>query len=413
MGYGGDNGPATNAQLNSPRDVEVDRLGNIYIADLDNSCIRKIDPSGVITTISGIPGSPGFSGDSGMATDAQLGEPFSIAVDKTGNLYIATRANQRIRKVDPSGIITTIAGTGSVTYNGDNIPATSANLNFPTGVAVDKYGSVYICETNGFRVRKIDTSGIITTIAGTGVSGFSGDGFAATSALLSAPTKICTDTSCNVYITDGGSRVRKIDISGIINTVAGNGIYGSSGDGGQATNAELNGCEGVKVDNKGNIYIADGTNLKVRKVNLLSVINTIAGNLIATGLGDGGPATTAFLLNPTGIAIDTAGNVFIADEGHQRIRKTYAHTAGINPIGNELSTTIFPNPSKGNFIITFSAMQKQVELVVTDMMGKEIERTTRPATRQENITMDEPDGIYFLKITTPAGTETRQIIINH
>lgn len=413
MGYGGDNGPATNAQLNSPRDVEVDRFGNIFIADLDNSCIRKIDPLGIITTIAGIPGSPGFSGDSGMATDAQLGEPFSIAIDNAGNLYIATRANQRIRKVDPSGIITTIAGTGITTYNGDNIPATMANLNFPAGVAVDKYGFVYISETSGFRVRKIDTLGIITTIGGTGISGFSGDSFPATNALLNGPINICTDSNCNVYITDGGLRVRKIDINGIINTVAGNGIYGSSGDSGQATNAELNGCEGVKVDNVGNIYIADGTNLKIRLVSTSGFISTIAGNLITTALGDGGPATGAFLLDPTGIALDTAGNVFIADQGHQRIRKIYQHTVEITPIGYELSTTIFPNPSKGSFIITFSAMQKQVELVVTDMMGKEIVRTTRTATRQENITMDEPNGLYFLKITTLAGTETKQIIINH
>ncbi|HEX8517110.1 MAG TPA: hypothetical protein VF868_13015 [Bacteroidia bacterium] len=267
-GYNGDNISASGAKLSSPTAVAVDTAGNIYIADQVNFRIRRITPTGVITTIAGT-GVSGFSGDGGLATLAKISGAYDLWVDRYGNVYFTDTGNNMIRKISTSGIITRIAGLpGPAGFSGDGGLATSAKLNFPIGIAVDTAGNVYIGDANNNRVRKIDVSGIITTYAGTGVAGAAGDGGFATSAQLSNNGKMDFDKSGNLYISDNGSRkVRKIDLAGIISTVAGNGSGGSTGDGGLATSASFSYPFAISVDTTGNLFISDYTNKRVRKVN--------------------------------------------------------------------------------------------------------------------------------------------------
>ena len=275
---------------------------------------------GVISTLAGN-GLAAYSGDGGPGSSAGLAMPISVAVDGAGNLYVADRstAENRVRKIDPSGRITTVAGQGTRGYSGDGGAATSAALSAPQGVTVDGAGNLYIAD-GGTRVRKVDTNGVITTVAGSGKNLFSGDGGPATSAGVS-PNGVAVDSSGNLYISDGvNRRVRKVDANGVITTVAGNGNFGFSGDGGPATQAAIS-VNDVAVDSTGNLYFADVANHRVRKVDLNGVITTVAGVGAGRFSGDGGPATSAGLVQPQGLTIDGAGNLYIADWGDQRIRK--------------------------------------------------------------------------------------------
>ena len=325
QGFGGDGGPAVQAQLASPTGVAVDGSGNLYIADSGNERIRKVDPTGTITTVAGT-GERGAGGDGGPATQAQFAFPADVAVDGSGNLYIADRDTHRIRKVDPTGRITTIAGTGEYGGDGDGGPAVQAQLTFPNGVAVDGSGNLYIADSGNDRIRKVDSTGTITTVAGIGEdvsdSGYSGDGGPAVKAQLAGPVGVAVDGSGNLYIADRGNRrIRKVDSRGRITTVAGTGEY--SGDGGPAVRAQLNSPAGVAVDGSGNLYIADRDNGRIRKVDSTGTITTIAGTRDEHGfiqaLGDGGPAVLAGLAFPAGVAVDGSGNLYIA--GNRRIRK--------------------------------------------------------------------------------------------
>lgn len=267
----------------------------------------------------------GFSGDGGPATAARLREPTGVVMDGAGNLYFADHFNHRIRKVDIGGIITTVAGTGVVGFSGDGGPATAARLNFPAETEVDAAGNLYIADQLNDRVRKVNTSGIITTVVGTGVAGFSGDGGPATAARLHEPIDLIFDGSGNLYIADhDNQRIRKVDAGGIITTVAGTGVAGFSGDGGVATAANLNGPREVELDGAGNLYIVDTDNNRVRKVNAGGIITTVAGTGVAGFSGDGGLATVAQLDGPNGAAVDGSGNLYIADRDNHRIRKVFA-----------------------------------------------------------------------------------------
>ena len=289
-GYSGDGGQATSAQLYDPFAVAVDAQGSLYISDTSNHRVRKVS-NGVITTVAGT-GTKGYSGDGGQATSAQLYYPEGIAVDGQGNVYIADEYNHRIRKVTPDGIITTVAGTGTLGYSGDGGQATSAQLNYPYGVAVDGQGNVYIADDDNNRIRKVTTDGIITTVAGTGTAGDTGDGGQATSAQIYDPYAVAVDAQGNLYIgEDSGHRVRKVS-GGVITTVAGTGTKGFSGDGGQATSAQLYYPDGVAVDAAGNLYIADEYNHRIRKVSG-GIITTVAGTGTEGFSGDGGPAISA------------------------------------------------------------------------------------------------------------------------
>jgi trimeric autotransporter adhesin len=271
-GYSGDGGQATSASMSNSRGVAVDASGNMYIADTNNHRIRMVTKStGIISTVAGT-GYPGYSGDGGQATSAALNYPYGVAVDASGNIYIADTDSYRIRMVTKStGIISTVAGTGSYSYSGDGGQATSAALNSPYGVAVDASGNIYISDTYNYRIRMVTKStGIISTVAGTGYSGSSGDGGQATSAALFYPYGVAVDASGNIHIADSSNyRIRMVTKStGIISTVAGSGYSGSSGDGGQATSAALNSPYGVAVDASGAIYIADTYNYRIRMFSL-------------------------------------------------------------------------------------------------------------------------------------------------
>lgn len=411
-GYSGDNGPATMAQISSPRDVVVDDSGNVYIADEGNNCVRRITSAGIITTVAGIAGSPGYSGDNGPATDAQLFGLFGIALDKLGNLYIADYSNSRIRKVDALGTITTVAGTGVMGYNGDGIAATGATLTTPCGVAVDKNGCIYICDSYNYRIRKVDIAGNIHTIGGTGTQGYSGDNGPATNAMLTVPYKICIDTIGNLYFTDGGSRVRKIDTFGIITTIAGGAATGYFGDGGPASAALMESCSGIRIDKFQNIYIADENNLVIRKINTAGIISTVAGNKMATALGDGGPATAARFFSPQGVAVDSAGCIYIADALEMRIRKVYQHTADIIEVSNYQSF-IFPNPSIGQFTIVFATFQPDVKIAIINTIGQVVKEMQTSNTKEINIDLDVPDGIYYVRSGTQLATTTQALIVKH
>jgi sugar lactone lactonase YvrE len=300
----------------------------------------------VIRTVAGTYDSSGYTGDGGYATGAQIGQPFGVATDHAGNLYFSDALNHVVRRVSTTGIITTIAGTGAYGYNGDSIAATTAMLDYPLGVAVDLYNNVYIADNGNYRIRKVDTNGIITTVAGIGGSygfGRSGDGGLATNAHIYAQG-LAVDQYQNIYIADGNSTVRKVTHStGIITTAVGNGNYGFSGDGGAATNAALASPTGVAVDLAGNIYVADYENNRVRMVNTaaIPVISTIAGTGTAGYSGDAGVPTSARLNQPYGVALDDTGNLYIADAGNYRIRKI------INPTGTGTISTVVGNGLSG------------------------------------------------------------------
>ncbi len=326
--YNGDNIPALNAQF-FPVSIATDTTGNIYMADVF-SRVRKISTNNIITTIAGT-NSLGFAGDKGPATNARLDFPAGITIDNKNNLLICDQGNNKIRKVT-NGIITTIAGKDSVDqygydyyianrYNGDNIPADSAFLSHPISVATDTAGNIFIADQDNHRIRKINGKGIITTIAGTGTAGYSGDGSLAINAKIGQPYCVTTDLKGNVYFGDANHTVRKIATNGIITTIAGNGTEGYSGDGGKAVNAKLNFPYGIVIAKDGTIFIAELYNHIIRKIGTDSIISTIAGTGTESFSGDGGLAKGAGLNYPAGVAIDKAGNLLIADAYNYRIRK--------------------------------------------------------------------------------------------
>jgi sugar lactone lactonase YvrE len=343
-GYSGDGGAATNAELDDPHGVAVDVTGNLFIADSRNNRIRKVGTNGTINTVAGN-GTNGYSGDGGAATNAELDFPSGVAVDTTGNLFIVDTEAGRIRKLGTNGIIATVAG-GGTNYPGDGGAATNAELTDPCGVAVDATGNLFIAD---YSIRKVGTNGIITTVAGGG-SHYPGDGGAATNAELGVPYGVAMDAAGNLFIADtGNNRIRKVGPDGIITTVAGNGTKSYSGDGGAATNAELNYPGGVAVDATGNLFIADYGNNRIREVGTNGIITTVAGNGYVNPItgsggysGDGGAATNAELTDPCGVAVDATGNLFIADTGNKRIRNVVFNPSVLSP------TLVLNNVGFGN-----------------------------------------------------------------
>jgi len=320
-GFSGDGGTATQGQLNTPFDVAFDANGNAYIADAYNHRIRRVDANGTLSTFAGT-GSESFSGDGGPATQAALRSPYGVDVDLNGNVYFAGRHYMRIRRIDTAGIITTVAGNGLESYSGDGGPATQASLRIPVKVSIDAAGNMYIADMHNHRIRRVDSSGIITTIAGTGTAGFSGDGGAATQTQLNYPAGVAVDAAGNVYIADANNhRIRRIDSSGTIATIAGAGIEGFSGDGGVATQAQFNQPYDVVVDAGGGVLIADIGNNRVRRVDGNGNITTIAGIGSEGYSGDGGPAGQAQIKAPMGLGLDLQGNLYFAGNGNHVIRK--------------------------------------------------------------------------------------------
>jgi len=485
-GYSGDGFPATAAKFSSPHDLVV-LHGYVYVSDQNNNRIRKISPSGLITTIAGT-GTAGYMGDGGQATAAELNLPTGLAIDTSGNLYIADQSNYRIRKINTSGIITTIAGNGGFAFSGDGIQATATGL-FPSGVAADNSGNIYIAEQSNYRIRKVNNAGIITTIAGVGTGGFSGDGGPATDAQI-APSGVAVDNSGNVYVADVfNNRVRIINTSGIINTFAGNGSAGYGGDGDPATadSVALQAPQCVRIDSIGNVYIADNFNDRIRKVDTSGIISTIAGNGTAGFSGDNGPATAAELNAPSGVAIDATGKVYIADNFNNRIRRsgppdlmpitgiftvcagdsttlsnstsggtwsssnTSKATVGsasgvVTGIGSDTVTIIYsiydsavkviitvsvcpdgiksvrgitedafkiyPNPNEGTFaFILYSAYAENMNIIITNLLGQKIKEISAITNEETEIHLDSSPGIYFINTITPQGIIRTKILM--
>jgi sugar lactone lactonase YvrE len=327
-GYNGDEIPAIEAQLNQPRRIALDGQGNLYIGDAANERIRYIDLSGMIHTFAGT-GNSGYNGDGIPAKEADLNNPRGIAVDIPNNIvYISEGLGNRIRRVDRNGIIHTYAGTGEPTedrndpsYNGDEKPATEAKLSYPYGLTLDRQGNLYIADMSNHRVRMIDTSGIIYTVAGTGEPGYNGDGILAIEAQLNRPGGVAVDSHGILYIADAlNNRIRKVDKNGMIYTIAGTGETGYNGDKIPATEATLWLPRDVAVDQSGVIFIADSSNDRVRVILKNGMIQTIAGTGKKGYNGDQIPAGKASLWNPRGVAIDFNGNLYIADKFNARIR---------------------------------------------------------------------------------------------
>jgi hypothetical protein len=308
---------AVNASI-APGGLATDAGGNIYIRSFQ--CVLKVDPNGILTLVAGN-GRAGSAQDGVPATSAHLSASGPIATDPIGNIYTVD-PSIRVRKISVNGTITTVAGNGTVGSSGDGGPATSAQFSEIQSLAADGAGNLYVVDASGTnRVRRISANGIVTTVAGNGTAGFSGDGGPATSAALNIPLRVTTDTAGNLYIADtGNNRIRKVSTDGIITTVAGNGVAGSTGDGGPATSASLFGPWSVAVDGAGGLYIGE-QDYRVRKVSTAGIITTVAGNGTYGISGDGGPAIAAALTDNRQIAADRAGNLYIADSDTNRVRK--------------------------------------------------------------------------------------------
>jgi len=336
-GFAGDGGPAVKALLNQPFHCDVDNKGNLYIAEAENHCIRKVDlKTGVIATVAGN-GKKGYTGDGGPASSATFNEPYAVVVDGQNNLYVVDRLNAVVRKVDAkTGVVSTIAGTGQKGYSGDGGPGTKAMLKEPNDCILDAKGGLLIADVGDWRIRRLDlATGTISTFAGVGrPSTFKfkaktkidratiGDGGPASKAIIVGARAVCVDGKGNTYICEReGSSIRKVDAAGIITTIGGSGDWGDSGDGGDAKNATFKGPKGIRCDKNGHIYIVDTENHSLRKIDArTNVVTTVAGGKKGTG-GDGGPAPQAGMDRPHGCVIDFAGILYIADSNNNRVRK--------------------------------------------------------------------------------------------
>src|ERR1017187_6110015 len=329
-GNTGDGGTAVTAQLNFPMGIAVDAAGNLFVADRDASVVRKIAVNGTISTVAGS-GTPGFAGDGGAATSAQINGPFDVAVASSGNLYIADTGNEVVRKVSPDGTISTVVGTGARGYLGDGGAARGAWLDGPESVAMDAAGNLYIADTFNGRIRRVGTDGIITTVAGVGSTGvYSGDGGPAKNAAASLPTDVAVDGAGNLYIADFGNSKIRVVTNGVINTVVGLGNSALLTDGQAAVNVRLEGPTGVTVDRGGAIYfveagIGSGTgpargDYKGWEGLAGGGLTTLAGNGIPNYSGEAVAPAAAQLNAPSGVAVGANGVVYIADTLNQRVR---------------------------------------------------------------------------------------------
>lgn len=334
----GDGGPAVAAVLRAPEGVAVDGDGHVYVSERAGDRVRRIDAStGVITTFAGT-GRPGYSGDGGPADQAMLGVPTDLAVDSRGNLYIAEPGTHRVRVVDgATGVITTLAGTGEAGFGGDGGPATRARLQTPFGVSVAPDGSIYITDTDNHRIRRVDpATGVIETVAGDGTAGFGGDGGPATSASLWRPHRVVVDADGTLYIGDSfNHRIRRVDArTGVITTIAGTGRMGGSGDGGPATAASLTYSGGLLLDGRGGLLYTDQATHRVRRIDLeTGLIRTVAGTGRWDFGGDGGPALEADFHLPGTMALDRQGAFLVVDKWNGRVRR-------VDLAGDRVSTVV-------------------------------------------------------------------------
>jgi trimeric autotransporter adhesin len=417
-GYSGNGGAATAAELYNPYMAAMDASGNIIFVDANNKVVRKIDNMGIITAIAG--GGTSSSYDI-PATDENIIGIRGIAVDGSGNIYVSNYSNSLIYKVNTSGIITKIAGSNFPGYSGDGGAATNAQIDGPMGLATDATGNIYFADALKNVIRKITTSGIITTVAGIGSStgGYTGDGAAATLAHLSYPLGVTVDASGNIYIADANNGViRKVNTFGIISTVAGS-VPGYSGDNGPATAAKMAGPSDVGIDGSGNLFIADYGNSRIRMVNTAGIITTIAGNGIKGYIGDGAAATAAELWYPNGVTLNSSGSLYIMDGGNNVIRKVNTGTVKIDETTNSKSGLIlFPNPNNGLFTLkgsVSSLADQNVSISISNMLGQVIyTNSIRPQKKSIDTQINlngSADGLYLLHIRSESENEVLRFVV--
>lgn len=404
-GSPGDWGPATDASINAANGGAFDKQGNYYVAEILGHRIRKVRPDGIITSVAGT-GSLGYNGDGIPATDARISSPTALAVDASGNIYIDDLGNYRIRKVNAAtGLISTVAGTGTSGYNGDNMQATNAQLGGVQDVCVDKFGNIFIADQVNLRIRKVNTAGIITTVAGNGgfSAGGTGDGGPATNATFNFIYGLAMDDIGNIYIADANAaKVRKVDASGSITTVAGNGNFTYAGDGIPATDAQITPMK-LSIDRYRNLVIGDKYNGRVFKVDNVGIIHNIAGNGGSGFSGDGGAATAATVDFPAGLVYDTCNNLYIAESTNRRVRKvafnpTCEPITSVNTVKvNDVNFTVYPNPTSSTITLAFS--EKICTISIANNMGQLVYEQQYSSKEQVEINVAHlPPGMYMVRV---------------
>ena len=402
----GTGGPATNAEI-VPRGVTIDKKGNIYISEL--CLVRKIEVDGIIRLVAG-GGGCGRSGDGGTATAAGL-SPDCITIDNNGIIYIADYTNNCIRNIDTFGIIHTYVNIGlSHGYTGDGGPATLATLNKPIAVTCDRSGNLYIADYDNNVVRKV-TNGIISTIAGNGLAGYSGDGGPATSASIDHPQSIILDSLYNLYIGDSHV-IRKVNASGIISTIAGPGITGISGDGGPATAANFGIVGSITIDKWLNLYtISEVEHQQIRVITADGIIWPYVGNGTIGFSGDGGLALLAQLNYPNGCTIDNNGELYIADYGNNRIRKVSATTTVKNMTPSNSLIKIYPNPTTGTFTITLPQTNEPKTITLYDLPGRVITTRTITTNEPQQFNLSAVPGSYIAEVVCGGSVYRERVVV--
>ncbi|MCD6011769.1 MAG: repeat containing protein [Flavipsychrobacter sp.] len=397
IGYSDGGGMPLSAEFNHPWGLAFDKSGHLYIADHVNSAIRKVSSSGVISTFAGTT-TCGYGGDGGRADSAMMQRPASLAFDAAGNLLIADGLDHRIRKIDTTGIIFTIAGNGIAGYSGDGGAATAATFNTPTGIAADASGNIYVADSGNNVIRKIAPSGIISTFAGTGTGAYSGDGGPANAATLFGPVGVTVDAAGNVFIADQLNNViRKVNTSGVISTFAGTGVAGFSGDNGSAAAAQFTKPNTVAFDALGNAYITDEHNHRLRRVSTEGVVATVAGVGSVGYSGDGGQAIDAQLFRPMGIAI-AGDKIYIGDYINSVVRVVNMDRAGVDvQAKNQAALHIYPVPAYDRIQVEIgTSLQDNVQLEMQDLLGNRLyEATLKDKKALVNIA-GLPPGCYYV-----------------
>lgn len=398
-GSAGDSSFAVDAFVTTPRAIITDRAGNIYFSDYGNNRVRMVNIYGVVVTIAGTGSSGGMTGDGGPAVNARLSGPCGLAFDGTGNLYIADSKNNRIRKIDTAGIISTFAGSGVDGYDFDDTAATVARLNLPSGVAVDASGNVYVADTKNNRVRKVDVNGIISTVAGNGEDAYLGNGGAATAASLNNPSDVAVLSDGSVVIADTRNHtLRKITTDGNIELLAGNGTPGYGGDLGVPGSSKLNSPVAMAIGKDDDIYFSDENNQRVRRLSKDGKLITVAGNGSPGALGDGGNALDAQLYFPTGVGVDTTGNIYIG-ESKGRMRFVFMGTGAPTDVAK-----IFPNPcQKHTNVYLPCEFEEMATVFVYDASGRQINEIQAPTNKHINVYFDAA-GCYVIYAVSKHGT---------